>query len=266
MSRKKQKEVKDQLASDLRSMADILFEAGILTDITPLQDAANECAVGNPSEWGYWLVGMRIQATDYLPSYRNTIPYPVPNMLIEFNIRVEGDTLEQSCVEDPIKLLEAEWQISSSKTHVTSWHLDRNQGNIDEECKHFAHPVYHFQFGGKHLHERGPDAYGQLLFVEPPRLAHPPMDAILAIDFTISNFLPDIWHDLRRRESENEKVAQRAERYVRILRAAQKRFWRPYALAAAAHWMPAEKQNPIPFVRPENLVGREVWPQIVGHI
>jgi hypothetical protein len=262
MNNKKQKDVKEELAKDLRSLAQILFDAGIITDKSPLEQAAGNCATGKPEIWEYWMSNLIIIVTKYIPEYKNTIPASLSELVIEFNMHIRGEPLEQSCVEDPIRWLSADWRISSNP-HVTSWHLDRNQGLIDDECKHFAHPIYHFQFGGNHLHSAGP--YGQLLFVEPPRLAHPPMDAILAIDFTISNFLPDIWHELRSEDSEDDKIAQRAERYVRILRTAQKRFWRPYAFAAASQWILTDAPSSGSFTRPQKLIGREVWPQVVGH-
>lgn len=73
-------------------------------------------------------------------------------------------------------------KIKSSDGKMFAWHLDR-EGGTDGK---FIHPLYHFHGGGKKIEEK--DA-GELLILNSPRLAHPPLDLFLAIHFILENFL-----------------------------------------------------------------------------
>lgn len=62
-----------------------------------------------------------------------------------------------------------------------AWHLDR-ENNVDG---HFIHPLFHFHAGGRKIKGL---ATGNLLMLGSPRIPHPPMDIILAVNFVILNF------------------------------------------------------------------------------
>ena len=62
-----------------------------------------------------------------------------------------------------------------------SWHLD-----CEEETNgKYVHPHFHFHAGGRKISGL---ATGQLLMISSPRIAYPPMDLPLAINFVIRNF------------------------------------------------------------------------------
>lgn len=63
-----------------------------------------------------------------------------------------------------------------------AWHLDCEE-NIQGK---FIHPHFHFHAGGKKLSGLGT---GELLLISSPRIAYPPMDLPLAINFIIQNFI-----------------------------------------------------------------------------
>lgn len=77
------------------------------------------------------------------------------------------------------------------RKYKSAWHLDYHDTDFNEE---FSHPKFHFQFGGKNLREsvldpNKPIQSGEIYLIESPRLAHPPMDTVLAVDFVVSNFI-----------------------------------------------------------------------------
>lgn len=63
-----------------------------------------------------------------------------------------------------------------------AWHLDCEE-NTDGK---FVHPRFHFHAGGKKI--SGIET-GGLLMISSPRIAYPPMDLPLAINFVIRNFV-----------------------------------------------------------------------------
>lgn len=125
---------------------------------------------------------------------------------LEFNIIITGKH-----PDDPEKKV------------ISSWHLDRDEENEAHGKQEFIHPCYHFQYGGRHMQDASD--YGAALILESPRIAHPPMDAILGIDFVLTNYF------------NSSRLAFREEGdYSNLLRTAQARIWRPYALALAEEW------------------------------
>lgn len=140
---------------------------------------------------------------------------------------------------------------------ICSWHLDRDiesagdeqhskdQSEIDAQGREI-HPLYHLHFGGRVMTtmiDKDEADFGDLLLLEPPRLAHPPLDAILALDLLLTNFYPSDRKDLG-----ND------DQYVRLVRTAQERYWRPYAHLCSSAWSTpvAAQWKPI-----------QVWPHLV---
>jgi hypothetical protein len=102
------------------------------------------------------------------------------------------------------------------------WHLDKDDGkSID-----FIHPLYHLQYGGHEIVKDTDFRYGNFLLIEAPRVMHPPLDIILAIDFIINNFY----------SAESRKILQKERNYLKVVEKAKKQFWKPYALAFASNF------------------------------
>jgi hypothetical protein len=83
--------------------------------------------------------------------------------------------------------------------------------------------------------------YGTGLILESPRIAHPPMDAILGIDFVLTNYFCSSRLDFREEGD-----------YSNLLRAAQKRIWLPYA--RALDWTKRREDN--------DWAPSRIWPQL----
>jgi hypothetical protein len=235
------------MASELRTVADILLKSNLVRDPSPLLSAASKCTAPNPDrdQWEYECVGLLfVVNNEHMSKYRNTIPGNLMEIEIELNVRARGKCRDRTSCDDPFDILEVDCRIEAHAQggpFVCAWHLDRNQGDADEASRHFAHPCYHFQFGGRRLpRDLG---YGRFLFIESPRLAHPPLDAILAIDFILTNYFPNTWRDLH---SDNQ-------RYMRAVREAQHRCWGPYATTTASGWASGDP----------SWTAEAIWPQLI---
>ncbi|EXS68134.1 hypothetical protein BF95_03395 [Sphingobium sp. Ant17] len=109
-----------------------------------------------------------------------------------------------------------------------AWHFDRHIIDVKKEDRHNTddiHPLYHFQFGGSRMtriHQR----LGDTLLLDPPRLMHPPMDGILAIDFVLANYAGQVWKALRG-----------DEQYKRLVIPQFEKIWKPYFSGVAESWI-----------------------------
>lgn len=234
--------------SELVGLADVLVSEGLIRSGDPLREAAGACTrpeLNRTLRWGYVLDGLIFELNDvHLAEIRHTQPRGLSYLEVELTVVLSGDCLDDGATTDPLDLLEVNIElhgICGDGAQRSAWHLDRH---IGKEHSGFAHPLYHFQYGGKRV--RDIEQHGEHLLVESPRLAHPPLDAVLAIDFILSNFFYDVWFGLRNRHAF----------YSDTVREAQRRFWRPYALASA--WLWAPMPDSIDWKAPP------LWPQIVS--
>jgi hypothetical protein len=113
-----------------------------------------------------------------------------------------------------------------------SWHFDRHPDKKldgkNEENPSFDHPLYHLHFGGKEINQ-GQIEYGGVLILEAPRLLHPPMDIVLAVDFVLSNFYS--------RDSGKVNSLRDDPQYQKIVKRSKDRFWKPFFLGLASNFI-----------------------------
>lgn len=82
-------------------------------------------------------------------------------------------------------------QKNNPSKHDFGWHQDGfEEMRLEVKKKkkrklHFIHPYYHFHAGGTAIAGKGP---GSLMMLSSPRLPHPPMDIVLAVNFIICHF------------------------------------------------------------------------------
>lgn len=107
--------------------------------------------------------------------------------------------------------------------HYFSWHQDmqdENEKGVKKSKYQFIHPLYHFHAGGSAIQSKGP---GSLIMLGSPRLPHPPMDIILAINFVICNFF-----STGEKKFEEEMKILDCDEYRRLLMKSAKRLYGPY--------------------------------------
>lgn len=105
----------------------------------------------------------------------------------------------------------------NNSDHMVSWHLDYDKDSNAE----FVHPFFHMTFGGSAIEDKN---FGDLILLPVPRIPYPPMDAIMAIDFTLANFMrKDIYNKLR---SEYAPALQKSQDWI----------LKPYILSISNHW------------------------------
>mgnify|MGYP001087048854 CR=1 FL=1 len=69
------------------------------------------------------------------------------------------------------------------------------------------------------------DQLGDTFLLDPPRLMHPPMDGILAVDFILANYAGTTWKKLRDDPQYTKLIAPQFER-----------IWKPYFEGVAGSW------------------------------
>lgn len=217
------------ISADLLTLSAILRDrsGNVFRNPEVLASAANEveryCRI---NEWRYEVPDLTLNVS--VP--QGVMPRDcVGELDVKVNLSLRGICSPYNDDDDQLIELILDLEISSvQKGYICAWHFDRHIGCAEDNVTE-AHPLYHFQHGGKALSGLE-DVFGLSLMLPAPRLPFPPMDAILAIDFVLSNFAGDAWGRLR-----NDTA------YLRLLRSAQHRFWKPYMVRLANWWTPGPK-------------------------
>lgn len=219
----------EPLAEDLATLADLLATRGICTDITPLTAAVAQMGNFGQQTWNYDVSGLLFSLNEF---DNPSLPARVKDLSCQLSVRVGGAIPddEQSALGDPFSALNVDLIIRaktmSGKPAAVAWHFDRHIDRVD--AARAAHPIYHWQCGGNQARqfarEMGSGDLLPVLLLDSPRIAHPPLDAVLAVDFVLSNFVPSEWRPMRQLPT-----------YRSVLMRSQRHFWRPYA-AGVRRW------------------------------
>jgi len=222
---------------DLYELAGLL-ENGLLYDAKPIYECfVQKCADGS---WAYSLNNLEFRLST-LPG--GTVK---PNDIAEglsvsilFSIKINGCLANADEIVDPViggqkdyqfdVILDGEYLTADVDVKVgrlfAAWHFDKEPDTVNP---YFFHPIYHATFGGNRMEQLQEQGYnfGNALILPAPRLPHPPMDAVLGIDFILRNYFSRELH---------ESVTSSLD-YKRILFRSQYRLWRPWAMAFASKW------------------------------
>lgn len=235
MNRSQISEFCNERGSELLDLGRLLFRHKVILDQGPLGDAAKECrrwAGDKEGRWRYNLDGLKfsskLNSTQLLEGARPVNATAPELFTIELTVSLSGQCRMEDDLCDPFDKLAADFFVEGltddGERVCSAWHLDRHIHNEGDNEPVAVHPIYHFHYGGRRIEDL--PHYGNLLMIEAPRVNHPPLDAILAIDFILSNYCGETWKKIRNEES----------RYGEIIKSAQNRCWRPYAIATAAWW------------------------------
>lgn len=219
--------VRRNISSDLLRLSQVLQSGsrGIVVNPDVLKSSANSInRNARGGEWSYVVAGLVLRVE--VPQSTRPVACVGP-LTIELDLSFAGNCDNEQ--DDQVTDLVLEISIrSASGEHICAWHFDRHIEGGNQPLE--AHPLYHFQHGG-HAMEPHANSLGMSLLLPAPRLAFPPMDAVLAIDFVLSNFAGECW------------AAMRADStYLRMLQESQKLLWRPY-LRRLADWWESSSQD-----------------------
>lgn len=222
--------IRNRISNDLLSLVQILRNepSGVVINPESLQSAAHQAnKVRKTADWSYEVADLQFR----VGTPQNALPQKCGNRLnVYMDLNLQGvcnDELDDS-LTDLILNIRIE---TETKQNICSWHFDRHIVDGKSEPPEEAHPKYHFQHGGHAMKDLA-ESLGKTLLLPTPRLAFPPMDAILAIDFVLSNFAGNCWQSLRDEAT-----------YTRLLKEAQHRHWRPYLQRLASWWDTGYKES-----------------------
>lgn len=224
--------VRKRLSSELLRLHQVLSEqrTDVISDASPLCSAANQVnrdSKGN--RWEYEIAELKLRVK--IP--QNSLPTSCGEWLnITIDLDIAGACLPDGNAEIDKLILNLKIE-TATKGNVCSWHFDRHISGDSptENVLSEAHPRYHFQHGG-HAMKPFANNLGGMLLLPTPRLAFPPMNAILSLDFVLSNFSGQCWQQLRDEPT-----------YIRLLRDSQQAYWRPYIEKIASWWSETPKKD-----------------------
>ncbi len=230
-----------ELLEDIQKIATLLETKGI--DTSSIYTMISNLRSNHPHV-NYKLKPMKFD-------FENSLKYPkvkshkkVQNLELIFDMKICMDFKSFTDLQDPfsdfafnIKIFGNEESDLETKL-VYTLHFDKHDGSSSP----MPHPCYHFQLGGRELKDNITD-YGQALFLDSPRIMHHPMEFILGIDFVLSNFFPEIWHDIKRSPD-----------YFDTIKKYQKQFIQPYFQSIA---------NSFNSKLPQNWNAQEIYPQLI---
>ncbi len=244
-----------KLATDLRKLHDNINKYFPTADISSLWIAITELQnnrkvpqiPGIATDFNLWGYTVSRLIFNFEKPPRHTLPDNCKDLKLILDIKAIGDCEDLNTLKDPFKWLEFNIVIEGKKfinkepiPMVTSYHLDRHiQGKEDGDAE-YPHPLYHFQFGGRKLKENNDSLEtGNLLIFDSPRIAHYPMEAILGIDFTLSNFFPQVW----------DKMKNESNEYLNLIEEYQNMILKPYIHTHASQWQYST----------ENIANSSLW-------
>lgn len=229
MAKKNYWDDRKKTAAALRHLGTILARNGVCVDTSPISRAADQCSSNTSprdDRWGYDISNLVFN----ISAPKGTLPNTLQKFRAELSVSVSGhfsaDTGDQFTKLEVN--LEKFAQGQGGASLQAAWHFDRHIIDVTKDDRHITddiHPLYHFQFGGARMtkiHHR----LGDTLLLDPPRLMHPPMDGILAIDFVLANYAGKIW-----------KILRDDEQYKRLVIPQFEKIWKPYFSAVTDSWI-----------------------------
>lgn len=221
-----------EMAQDLEMLYGIVNAASndgtvICSDASGLLSAASSCrGMVGQDRWSY-----DAEVKFSVPKFQRAYPANLKEIFLTMHVNVEGRANSNIPPEDPLYVLEFNIMLFGiagkppQTNHHAAWHLDRHDVEPDDDDGEPGdiHPRYHIQFGGREMWDKS-KYFGVGMVMSTPRLVHPPLDAILGVDFVLSNFRGSDWHFLRKENSDYRDIQARAQR----------RLWLPYINSLSA--------------------------------
>lgn len=205
--------IRGNASADIQYVAKILQSKGLCTDISPLMKTIA------------LLKGSKSAQLEKLKLHVNTAPRNtrpnVESLDIYLNVTVPqvlSDDFDLSLSGYAFSMIIAGIN-ENGETVKSSWHIDYDNSDNAE----YMHPHFHLTYGGQSMEDI---PLGNVLLLPTPRLAYPPVDIILGIDFALSNFVKKDLYESIRSDSQ----------YRAAVKHSQIKYWKPYMLSLAHFW------------------------------
>lgn len=167
--------------------------------------------------------------------------YHIPTTTVFFNASASGMNANPGINNDDLSIiLEIGYDLDPTKTDISdilpeyslelemsgkrkdnssgcvkfAWHLDKETVTYGK----YIHPLFHFHAGGRRLKCL---ATGNLMMLSSPRVAYPPMDIFLAINFIILNFF-------NKSEFPEEYAILSDDEYIALINQSESLIMEPY--------------------------------------
>ncbi len=243
-----------EYANEVRRLATALKKINGKIDCGPLEELASRCTSlhNKYQHWHYRLTDMKFPLAP-INEYKMRHSWPqIDEYQVVLSVEACGDYCARENLCDPIKHLSVNIEVVGRRAVAKdeevviqemfcAWHLDSHPPKpairYPYDCpplesdsgKNYPHPRYHLQFGGNAIHSKAtsPDFFGSHLLFDSPRIPHPPLDVILAIDFVLGHYYGPMWYELR--ESADGM-------YSKTIKEAQRLYWRPYYASLYMPW------------------------------
>ncbi|HCZ18410.1 hypothetical protein [Wolinella succinogenes] len=230
------------MASDLNTLSQILSkEYTVCLSTKQITDIATH--IKKNGSFDYELKPLEFKFVDY-PSHLSH--ENIDNLRLLFSMKIKGEHQNIPELKDSLSHLEFNIWITGinrnnrSSNPFYSIHFDRHQEGENPSSE--IHPIYHFQFGGRKIKDKGIDL-GQVLFMDTPRIMHHPMDIFLGIDFVLSNFFPKVWERFKKNGT-----------YTNLIKKYQTYFIYPYFRTITKHFEESIKQP---------WCSKDIYPQLI---
>jgi len=224
-----------EIGIDLINLAGVLRKYPVCSDPHPLDAAGSYClSKSRQPNWSY-KVGKITFDADLVTG---RIPFDCTDIKVSLSIEISGNKDEQNGrIINPLNSLQFDIEIEGKVSPeedgdpidlFSSWHLDRHIYGPNDNVPSYSHPLYHLAFGGIKM-EPMQNEYGKSIILPAPRIVHPPMDAVLGIDFILQNY--------KNKVAIKELIGD--SDYRRIVSNSQKRLWKPFFESIYSHWNPS---------------------------
>jgi len=230
-----------EMASELKRFKKLLEEhmGGYLLNPGVLGQAIDKIKDPSKTSWGYDVPRLEFVNLDLGEvTCSNFKKIYLKNAVLELKLNISCLSKMPDPIDDPfrdfniqiiVKIRDLEKVVAKNAWHFEP-HLTKDKQGEASKQPEFHHPLYHLHFGGRELTNKAEELeYGNILIMDAPRIMHPPMDIILAIDFVLNNFYS--CHSCK----PFIKLINNPE-YIRIVRNARERFWKPFALGLASNF------------------------------
>lgn len=203
-----------------------------ICDVSQLESLVGKAKSTSSDNWEYNISRIIFRKINLERHVRPQIIKPNDEATLELEVGFNGvhkaltnkifDHIKSLAVRITINLEKIDEHYNFSERN-SLWHLDKHDYTKQVHC---SHPLYHFEFGGSNKTEIEGFSYGDFILLDTPRIMHPPLDIVLAIDFVIKHFY----------SYDDSKILTEKEQYKNIIKNAQYRLWRPYFLSVASQY------------------------------